>query len=71
MITYSGVFPPPIHHIRGRNSDKDRCPVTVRYLLVKPLLGDMRIFRSDFYRSYRKTGAVTTSATPCCMSGRT
>ena len=19
MITYSGVFPPPIHHVRGRN----------------------------------------------------
>ena len=20
MITYSGVFPPPVHHVRGRNS---------------------------------------------------
>ena len=30
MITYSGVFPPPIHHIRGRNCGRGGNDVAMR-----------------------------------------
>ena len=70
MITYSGVFPPPVHHIRGRNclsvlrlAGDDSCRHRVRTGWVSGRTGPLR----DYECAKRPLGPCQ----PCAVSTRT